>query len=100
MFRLRLPKVLRELESACREAADQSWTSFESQRAQDMALALANACKLEGLRDPALVARSLACLLELPREQILAIEHAFREKIDELLASLKGSAERVLTGSG
>ena len=100
MFRLRLPKILSELDSACREAKEQSWMPLERLRAHDIALSLAQALKLEGLRDPALVARSLACLLELSREQILPIERAFWEKVDELLSSLKGSAERVLTGSG
>ena len=98
MFRLRLPKVIRELETACDEAWE-SWTDVDRRRAEDIAMALADACRLEGLRDPALVAKSVGCLMQLSREQILPIEKILREKVRELLNSLQGTARQVLTGT-
>jgi hypothetical protein len=98
-FRLRLPKVLVELDAALRDVM-QGWEEIDRERACEIAAALSNAFKVEGLREPAVVARSLACLLQLSKEQILPIEAAFREKILELQGSVKGTAHRVLTGSG
>jgi hypothetical protein len=98
-FRLRLPKLIVELEAALRDAM-QGWSESDRERVFEISTALANACKVEGLREPAVVARSLACLMKLSPEQILPIEAAFREKMQELLGSLKGTVHRVLTGSG
>ena len=97
-FRLRLPKLIVELEAALRDVME-GWAEGDRERVFEIATALANSCKVEGLREPAVVARSLACLMKLTREQILPIEAAFREKMQELLGSLKGTAHRVLTGS-
>jgi hypothetical protein len=98
-FRLRLPKLIVELEASLRDVME-GWTELDRERVFEISTALADACKIEGLREPAVVARSLACLMQLSREQILPIEAAFREKIVEILGSLKGTAHRVLTGSG
>src|SRR5262245_60139371 len=98
LFRLRLPNVLRELAPACQEAST-SWSDEERQRAQEIAVALADAFRVEGLREPAVVAKSLGCLMQLSREQIQPIEKPLREKVQELLNSLKGSADQVLTGT-
>ena len=98
-FRLRLPKLIVELEGALRDVL-QGWSESDRERVFEISTALANACKVEGLREPAVVARSLACLMKLTPEQILPIEAAFREKMQELLGSLRGTVHRVLTGSG
>lgn len=98
-FRLRLPKLIVELEAALRDVTE-GWAEDDRERVFEIATALANSCKVEGLREPAVVARSLACLMKLSKEQILPIEAAFREKLQELLGSLKGTAHQVLTGSG
>jgi len=99
-FRLRLLAVIRELESACREAADRSWEESDRKRGEEIAFALAEACRLEGLRDPAILARSLGSLMRLTQDQIQPIEEAYREKIREVLASLQTSAVGILTKSG
>jgi hypothetical protein len=98
-FRLRLPKLTVELEAALRDVTE-GWSEDDCERVFEIATALANAFKVEGLREPAVVARSLACLMKLSKEQILPIEAAFRDKLQELLGSLKGTAHQVLTGSG
>ena len=98
-FRLRLPKLLVELEAALRDVME-GWTEDDRERVFEISTALANFCKVEGLREPAVVARSLACLMKLSKEQILPIEAAFREKLQELLGALKGTAHQLLTGSG
>ena len=98
-FRLRLPKLIVELEAALRYVAE-GWAETDQERVFEISTALANAFKVEGLREPAVVARSLACLMKLSKVQILPIEAAFREKLQELLGSLKGTTHQVLTGSG
>jgi hypothetical protein len=98
MFRLRLPKVIGELDAACQEASG-SWSEDDRRRAQEIAMALADACRMEGLREPAVVAKSLGCLMQLSREQILPIQKPLRDKLQELLNSLKGTARQVLTGT-
>jgi len=99
-FRLRLSKVLSELESAVREASEGRWEEGDRQRSAEICWALSRACQSEGLREAAMAVRSMGCLMQLSREQILPIEAAFREKLQELLAALQSSAYRVLTGSG
>ena len=98
-FRLRLTKALQELESALRDAEDRTWDELDRERAGEIALALAGACRVEGLREAATMARSLGCLMKLSREQIAPIEHAFREKVREILSFLKQEADRTLTGT-
>jgi hypothetical protein len=98
-FRLRLTKVLQELDAAVREA-EGSWQEIDRDRASEIAIALAGACRVEGLKDAATMARSLGCLMKLSREQILPIEAAFKEKIREIMAFLREEAERALTGTG
>lgn len=100
MFRLRLAKALGELDAALREAGDRNWNAEDRHRAGEIAFALAGACRMEGLSDVAMAARSLACLMNLPREQITPIERAYSEKIQELLEFFKKTADRVLSGTG
>lgn len=99
-FRLRLAKAISALDSACRDAADRSWDAADRARGREIAAALAEAFRLEGRRDPALLARSLACLLALSREQILPIEKEFLGKMREVLESLRGTADEILTKTG
>jgi hypothetical protein len=100
LFRLRLSKVLPELETACRETLQSTGEEHTRTRAHEIALAVSEACRLEGLRDASVVARSLASLLQLPKDQILPVEAAFRDKVRELVGSLRSTLERVLTESG
>ena len=79
---------------------DRRWEPSDRQRAQEIALALAASCKIEGLPEPAMVARSLSCLLKLSKEQILPIESAFREKIEEILGAIRSTADQLLSESG
>ena len=98
-FRLRLPKAIHELESALHDAQDQGWKPVDRDRVCDIAFTLAGAFQVEDLRDAAVMARSLGCLMKLTREQILPIEAAFREKLQEILGFLKDTSEEALTGS-
>ena len=98
-FRLRLTKVLQELEGAVREA-EQRWEELDRERACEIALALAGACRVEGLKEAAAMARSLGCLMKLSRDQILPIDAAFREKVREIMTFLRTEAEKALTGTG
>lgn len=100
MFRLRLPKVLSELEAAVRDAEEQAWDQGDRKRAADIAIALAGACRIEGLRDAATTARSLGCLMLLSAEQIRPIEGSLKEKVREILAFLRMEADRALTETG
>jgi hypothetical protein len=100
LFRLRLPKVIRELELAVRDASDAGWKEPERKRAHEIAVALSDFLRQEGLRDSAILARSLSSLMGLSRDQILPVEEALREKASEILDSLNESARRVLASSG
>jgi len=99
-FRLRLAKAIGELEGACRLASEHSWGPLDRARIAEIATALGDACRQEGMRHPALMARSLVNLMRLSRQQILPIEGPFREKVDDVLGSLRRMAEGVLLGSG
>ncbi len=98
-FRLRLSKVFRELESAVREAEDRSWEELDRERASEISIALAGACRIEGFKEAATAARSLGCLMKLSREQITPIDAAFREKVREIMTFLRSEADRALTGT-
>jgi len=99
-FRLRLAKAIGELEGACRLASEYSWSSADRARVAEIADGLGDACRQEGMRHSAVQARSLANLMRLSREQILPIEGPFREKVLDVLGSLRRMAEGVLLGSG
>jgi len=99
-FRIHFPKALLELESAVRDAQERSWEQSDRQRAADIALALAGACRIEGLREAAKMARSLGCLMMLSVDQIRPIEASLKEKVRETLAFLRKEADRALTETG
>ena len=92
-FRLRLAKSIVELEGACRFASDHSWNEADRARVEEIAGAFSDACRLEGLRESAVLARSLTCLMRLSRDQIVPIEGSYREKVAEVMASLRTMAE-------
>lgn len=98
-FRLKLPKAIRELENGLRDAQEQSWKEDDLKRVSEIAFSLAGAFQVEELREAAVMARSLGCLMKLSREQIVPIEAAFREKLQEILAFLKDTADQALTGT-
>lgn len=100
LVRLRLPKAIRELENACREALEQSWHELDRKRAREIALALSEALRLEGIKNAAVLARSLGSLMGLSKDQIRPIESALREKVRELLKSLRATVDGLLTLSG
>ena len=98
-FRLRLPKVLKELDNAVRDAQDQGWKDVDRNRVCDIAFSLAGAFQVEEFRDAAVMARSLGCLMKLTPDQILPIETPFREKLQEIMAFLKETVDQALTGT-
>jgi hypothetical protein len=98
-FRLRLSKVFQQLEAAVREAEERSWEQIDRERASEISLALAGACRVGGFKEVATAARSLGCLMKLSREQIQPIDAAFREKVHEIMTFLRSEADRALTGT-
>lgn len=98
-FRLKLPKAIRELENALQDARGQSWKEDDLKRVCEIAFSLAGAFQMEDLREAAVMARSLGCLMKLSRDQIIPIEAAFREKLQEILTFLKDTADQALTGT-
>ena len=98
-FRLRLAKAIKELDSAVRDAQEQGWKDVDRNRVCDIAFSLAGAFQVEDLRDAAVMARSLGCLMKLTPEQIRPIENPFREKLQEIMAFLKATSDQALTGS-
>jgi hypothetical protein len=98
-FRLRINNILPELEAALL-AASERWEEGDRARACDVAAALAIASKAEGLRQLAVITRSLASLMRLSREQIRPIHKEFADKVWELLGLIKTEANRVLSSTG
>jgi len=99
-FRLRFPKVVAELERETLGILEGSWDSGDMERASEIAGNLAEACRVEGLREAAAMARSIASLMKVPPEQIRPILVPFREKLDELLGYLRSSVYELLSGAG
>lgn len=99
-FRLRLPKAIRELHHATQDVLEGSWHQDDMERVSEIASNLAEACRMEGLREAAAMARSIASLMKVPPEQIHPVEAPFREKIDELMGFLKNTANELLNGTG
>jgi hypothetical protein len=99
--RLRLLKAVGELGSACRVASEGSWHDFDRSRASEIAMALAQACEFEGLRNSAGLARSIAFLMRTSRQKILGVGASFDAKVEELLTSLQSVTKELLaTGFG
>jgi hypothetical protein len=99
-FRLRLPKVIRELHHATKDILEGSWNPDDMARVSEIASNLAEACRMEGLREAATIARSIASLMRVPPDQILPVQAAFRAKIKELMRFLKATANELLNGTG
>jgi len=98
-FRLRVNKIVPELEALILGASSR-WEEADRSLACDVAAGLAIASKAEGLRHLAVVTRSLASLMRLSREQILPIQKEFTDKVWELFAVIKTSANRLLSETG
>jgi len=99
-FRLRLPKAIRELHHATKDVLEGSWNRSDMERVSEIASTLAEACRMEGLREAAAMARSIASLMRVSPDQILPLEIPFREKIHELMTFLKHTANELLNGTG
>jgi hypothetical protein len=92
LFRRTLPKAIRELESAVDEILSGFLERPVLEHVAEVASALAEACRAEGLREAAGVARSISCLVSVSPEELRSVEPAFRKKLGGLLSSLKGKA--------
>jgi hypothetical protein len=95
-FRRSLPKAIRELELAVDDILSGSWKRPVMEHVAELASALSEACRAEGLREAAALARSISCLVSVSPEQLRPVEHAFRNKLVGLLYSLKGKAVAAL----
>ena len=98
-FRLRMPKLIRELEDTL-QAASQHWEEVDRDQANQAAIALEGAAKTQGLRQLVVMARSMASLMNIPRGQILPIRNQYLDKVRELLAMIRVAADRLLLETG
>jgi len=99
VFRLRMSKLIRELEDSLL-VASADWDESDRARTCGIASILDAACRAEGLRQLAIMIRSLDSLMRISAEQILPIRNAFTDKVWELLALIKAAAHRELSGTG
>ena len=99
-FRLRFPKAIRELHHATKDVLEGSWNQSDMDRVSEIASTLAEACRMEGLREAAAMARSIASLMRVAPDQLRPVETSFREKIHELMTYLKHTANELLNGTG
>jgi len=97
LFHLTLPKAIRELERAVETILSGSWERPVLEHAAEVASALAEACRVEGLREAAGAARSIFSLVSVSPADLRSVESSFRKKVVELLTSLKGKAGGVLS---
>jgi hypothetical protein len=91
-FRRSFPKALRELELAADEILSGSWKRPVMEHVAELASALSEACRAEGLREAAQAARSISSLVSVSPDQLRPVEQAFRNKLVGLLYSLKTKA--------
>lgn len=86
------PAIL-QLERGVQELLDSHWDEVLRRRAHEVAEAVTAACKEWRLPEMAGVAQAIMSLLALRLEDVIAIQDALREKLDELLGMLKEMAE-------
>lgn len=98
-FRRSLPKAIQELELAVDDILSGYWKRPVLEHVAEIASALADACRAEGLREAAGLARSIANLVSASPEQLRLVAPAFRNKLVGLLYSLKSKALGALGGS-
>lgn len=77
-----------ELRKDMRELVRSDWEECVRLRAHELAATLAAACDRQGLAELAGLARSLAHLARMTREQALPLRAALGEKSEELLAEV------------
>lgn len=82
-----------ELRKDLRHLLESRWEEPVRRRAHELASTLADACDRQGLKDVAVLARSLANLARLSKEQAATIQPALAEKFD----SLQREAQRLLS---
>lgn len=99
VFRLRLSKRIRALEDAL-VAANPRWENIDRALALETAVALEADAQAQGLGTLAILARSMAALMNLPQDQILSISIPFREAVRDLLKMIKEGSDRVLVEAG
>ena len=99
VFRLRLPKRIRDLEEAL-AAADPRWEDIDRALALEAAVALERDAQSQGLGTLAILARSMEALMNLPQDQIVSISIPFRETVRDLLNMIKAGSDRVLLEAG
>ena len=100
LFRLTLPRAIRELERDVDEIMSGSWGRPMLEHAAEVASALAEACRVEGYRKAEEAARSIANLVSVPPNELRSVGPTFRQKLAELLASLMREASDVLSETG
>jgi hypothetical protein len=96
LFRRTFPMAIRELESAVEEILSGAWERPVLAHVGEVASALAEACRAEGLREAAGIARSISFLVSVSPGDLRSVEYAFRLKLVGLLSSLKRKANDVL----
>jgi hypothetical protein len=99
-FRQRLPKAVGELERSIEDVLTGTWDRAVLGHAREVASALAQACRTEGLWEAARLSRSIASLVSVSPDILRTVENAFRDKITRLLGSLKDRAEDALSDTG
>lgn len=99
-FRLRLPKAVGELECSVEDILSGSWDRAVLDHVREVASALAQACRAEGLWEAGGFARSIASLVSVSPDILRPVQRAFREKLGRLLGSLKDRVEDDLRGTG
>ena len=95
-FRRSLPKAIRELELAVDDILSGCWKRPVMEHVAEIASALSEACRAEGLREAAGFARSISSLVSASPDQLRSVEPAFRNKLVGLLYSLKSKAIEAL----
>lgn len=92
---LSLQPALLELERSVLEVLDSSWDEVFRRHGYEVAEAVAQGCRLEGLKEMAGLARSVAWLLGLPADVAMPLLEALREKLLELISLLKEMADAI-----
>lgn len=80
-----LPTSLHELRRDTEHLLESNWADPVRRRAHELASTLAEACGRQGMEEIAGIARSIACLTRLSREEATSLRAAIREKFAELL---------------
>lgn len=91
-FRSQLKAALRNLERAIEDVMEHFWEEPLRRHAHELASTLLEGCKTFGYLELASVVRAITSLLSLPLEDVLTLEDALREKLQELLGLLKEMA--------